>query len=160
MLNFKGTIVQSGLVVTVDTRFDGGRHLRIARGVPDAVVFSCGAPVWWVTFGSDIPPTPNQLVSMMTLSQRSRIYILCADPGWERDWWVEPLSLNEKKEHIIVVMDTFAVPPWYSDVHFRTGLPIELAEEISDRDEPVGATAKRFNITKAQVRECRAKVVK
>lgn len=154
MLNFRGALVGEGRTVTVDTRFDGGRHLRIARGIIGAKVFSCGLPIWWKVWDENISPHPDDIVNLFDNEGKDNIVIVCDVAVFKPFEW-EMIS-NEAGDTCsnLVVFGCNDIQ-WWADVHFRTGLRVELAEEIGDLDEPIGDIAKRYSITKDQVRQCR-----
>lgn len=152
MLNFRGTMVNSGLVITVDTRFDGGRHLRIARALAGAHVWACGKPAWWKCEGSSFPAL-GDLKKQISLARAP--IVLCDIPNFYIETWFDIRDVVSDSDANLVVMGEFKDIPEWSDVHFRTGLRVELAEEIGSINKPVGEVAEDYNVTKQQVRECR-----
>lgn len=155
MLNFRGALVGEGRTVTVDTRFDGGRHLRIARGIAVARVFSCGAPVWWKVWNDEHEPTSKMVNNAFDRPrEEDGVVIVCDVSIFSPNTWDHLSNMASDTDSNLVVFGCDA-PQWWADVHFRTGLRVELAEEIRELDEPVGVTAGRYSISKEQVRQCR-----
>lgn len=137
--------VSDGLIGTVDTRFDGGRHLRIARGI-DGVTYGCGEPLWWNTSNSDFP-TFEEVYEHMSLGH---VVVLCEHV----DWLDEKADDLPETGNLLVMSRKYSEKPEWSDIHFQIGIKLSRVMEIGMADGDIDDIAKSYMVTRDQVREC------